>query len=155
LITPLPDGPVAHHDTGPVDPVTALTPATLGRAIDELSTRDAGLAGIVARYGPPPMWARDPGFPTLVHLVLEQQVSLASARAPFDRLRVAADPLTPAALLALDDAALLAIGFSRQKRRYARALATAILDGSLDLAGLPLLTDEEVDGPWPRRPASG
>ncbi len=103
------------------------------------------------------MWARDPGFPTLVHLILEQQVSLASALAAFDRLRVAADPLTPETFLALDDAALLAIGFSRQKARYGRALATAVRDGSLDLERLPALDDDGVDraltavpgiGPW-------
>jgi DNA-3-methyladenine glycosylase II len=103
------------------------------------------------------MWAREPGFATLVHLVLEQQVSLASARATFVRLNAATDPLTPAAFLALDDPTLLAIGFSRQKARYGRALAVAVLDGSLDLDGLAVLDDAEVDrrltavpgvGPW-------
>ena len=112
-----------------VPPVSALTDASLAAAASELAARDPALGAVVDRYGLPPMWARDPGFPTLVHLILEQQVSLASALAAFDRLRVAADPLTPETFLALDDAALLAIGFSRQKARYGRALATAIRDG--------------------------
>ena len=81
------------------------------------------------------MWDREPGFPTLLHIVLEQQVSLASAQAAFDRLRAAADPLTPARFLELTDAELLAIGFSRQKARYGRALAEAIETGALDLDG--------------------
>ncbi len=105
----------------------------------------------------PPLWAREPGFPTLVHLILEQQVSLASAKAAFDRLVVATDPLTPDSLLRLDDAELLAIGFSRQKARYSRALAWAVASGDLDLEALTDADDDEVDrrlttvpgiGPW-------
>lgn len=134
-----------------------LDEARLLDAVDALAASDPALGAVVARYGPPPLWAREPGFPTLVHLILEQQVSLASAQAAFDRLRIAADPLTPATLLALDDAQLLAVGFSRQKARYARALAAAVEDGSLDIAGLPQLGDDAVDaeltalpgiGPW-------
>ena len=98
-----------------------LDEATLATAVAALAARDADLAGIVARYGPPPLWDRAPGFATLLHIVLEQQVSLASAQAAFDRLRAAADPLTPARFLELSDAELLAIGFSRQKARYGRA----------------------------------
>jgi DNA-3-methyladenine glycosylase II len=77
-----------------------------------------------------------------VHIILEQQVSLASARAAFDRLVAATDPLTPGAFLRLTDADLLAIGFSRQKTRYGRALASAVLDGSLDLDALIDLDDD-------------
>jgi DNA-3-methyladenine glycosylase II len=141
-----------------VTPQTALDDALLLRAVDELAARDPALAGVVARFGPPPMWAREPGFPTLVLLILEQQVSLASARAAFDRLLVrTGSPVTPGALLALSDAELLAAGFSRQKTRYARALATAVGDGSLDIEALAALDDDGVDaaltalpgiGPW-------
>jgi DNA-3-methyladenine glycosylase II len=134
-----------------------LDEARLLDAVDVLAAADPALGAVVARHGPPPLWAREPGFPTLVHLILEQQVSLASAQAAFDRLRAAADPLTPASLLALDDAQLLAVGFSRQKARYARALAAAVADGSLDIGGLASLDDDAVDaeltalpgiGPW-------
>ena len=103
-----------------------LTAPSLAAAVEELAARDSDLAGIVARHGPPPLWDRAPGFGTLLHIVLEQQVSLASAQAAFDRLRAVADPLTPAGFLALTDAELLAIGFSRQKASYGRALATAV-----------------------------
>jgi DNA-3-methyladenine glycosylase II len=140
-----------------VPPVPTLTDASLAMAVSELATRDPDLGRTVARFGPPPMWAREPGFPTLVHLILEQQVSLASALAAFERLRAATDPLTPEAFLALSDAELLAIGFSRQKARYGRALATVVLEGSLDLDGIAALDDHAVDaaltavpgiGPW-------
>ncbi len=134
-----------------------LTDMSLADAVADLRARDPRLAAVINRYGPPPMWAREPGFGTLVHLILEQQVSLASAQAAFDRLRVAVDPLTPGGLLRLDDAQLLAIGFSRQKTRYARALAGRLLDGRLDLERLDALDDAGVDaaltavpgiGPW-------
>ena len=140
-----------------VPPESALNDVSLAAAARELGLRDPALGAVVDHYGLPPMWARDPGFPTLVHLILEQQVSLASALAAFERLRAAADPLTPATFLALDDVQLLAIGFSRQKARYGRALATAVRDGSLDLDGLAGLDDDGVDraltavpgiGPW-------
>lgn len=94
------------------------------------------------RIGPPPLWDRPPGFGTLLHIVLEQQVSLASARAAFDRLVLATDPLTPARFLGLTDPQLLSIGFSRQKAGYGRALAQALLDGTLDLEELARLDDE-------------
>lgn len=122
-----------------------------------LIAQDEDLAGIVSRHGPPPLWDREPGFATLLHIVLEQQVSLASAQAAFDRLRAAAAPLTPARFLELTDAELLRIGFSRQKARYGLALAEAILTGALDFAGLAARDDDEVHralqsipgiGPW-------
>lgn len=134
-----------------------LDVAALHAGVRELAARDADLAAIVERYGPPPLWDRQPGFPTLLHIVLEQQVSLASARAAFDRLLDATDPLTPAAFLALSDDELLRIGFSRQKARYGRAIAVALEDGSLDLDGLGDRPDADVVavlesmpgiGPW-------
>jgi DNA-3-methyladenine glycosylase II len=134
-----------------------LTEDTLADAVRELAARDPDLRGIVERFGPPPLWHRPAGFATLVHIVLEQQVSLASAGAAFDRLRRAVEPLTPAGFLELDDARLLAIGFSRQKSRYVRNLAREIASAGLDLDSLANLPDDEVQrrlvaltgiGPW-------
>jgi DNA-3-methyladenine glycosylase II len=134
-----------------------LTAESLAAAVREVARRDAVLAGIVERFGTPPLWDRPPGFATLVHIILEQQVSLASAAAAFARLRARVDPLTPDGFLTLSDADLLEIGFSRQKARYARALSAAIVDGTLDLDGLQRLDDDEVErelvavpgiGPW-------
>ncbi len=72
-----------------------LNAGILSTALADLTARDPRLARIVAELGPPPLWAREPGFPTLLHIILEQQVSLASARAAFDKLAAIADPLTP------------------------------------------------------------
>ena len=128
-----------------------LTADSLSAAVRALVTLDPDLAGVVDRYGPPPLWARPPGFATLTFIILEQQVSLASARAAFERLTMATSQLTPERFLDLDDAALLAVGFSRQKARYVRGLAHAILDGRLDLPGIDRLEDTAaraaLDGP--------
>jgi DNA-3-methyladenine glycosylase II len=129
----------------------------LSLAVRKLTARDPDLAAIVERFGPPPLWDRPAGFPTLVYIVLEQQVSLASAQAAFARLCAAVNPLLPERFLELDDAQLLAIGFSRQKARYARNLARAVASGEMDLESLASLTDEDVArslvalpgiGPW-------
>ena len=142
----LPEAPPEH---------LPLTEATLAQAVDHLAGHDTLLGASVARHGRPPLWAREPGFATLVHIVLEQQVSLASAQAAFDRLRAARDPLSPAAFLELDDRALLAIGFSRQKARYGRELARAVADRRLVLEELPWLDDDAVDAQLTRVPGIG
>jgi len=118
-----------------------LTRRSLLRAARDLAVRDPDLAAVLDTCGPPPLWARDPGFHTLIHIILEQQVSLASARAAYNRLVAATGRLTPERLLELSDAELKGIGFSRQKTAYGRGLAQAILDGRLDLASLAALDD--------------
>ena len=109
-----------------------------------MAGRDRDLARIYAELGAPPTWFREPGFPTLIHIILEQQVSLASARAAFTRLLVAAAPLTPERFLKLDDAQLKAVGFSRQKTTYGRNLACSITDGKLKLETFGEMNDREV-----------
>jgi DNA-3-methyladenine glycosylase II len=96
------------------------------QAMRDLAQRDADLAAVLEKYGPPPLWVRDPGFPTLVYIILEQQVSLASARAAYQRLQQAVTPITPGRFLKLTDGELKRIGFSRQKTHYTRLLAEAI-----------------------------
>ncbi len=119
-----------------------LDQPTLHRAAAELAARDARLAAILAAHGLPPLWAREPGFPTLLHIILEQQVSLASARAAFDKLAAVAAPLTPQRFLELDDVTLKAVGFSRQKARYGRELAAALVSDNLDLDEVAEMEDD-------------
>ncbi len=134
-----------------------LDDKTLLIAVEALTKSDPHLRVVVDRYGPPPLWGRDPGFPSLLKIILEQQVSLASAQATYDKLLTRVNLLTPEGLLLLSDEELRAAGFSRQKTRYVRILAEAIIDGSLDLDGLIHLDNEEVMskltaltgiGPW-------
>jgi DNA-3-methyladenine glycosylase II len=109
-----------------------------------LTGRDRDLARLLAEFGTPPTWFREPGFPTLVHIILEQQVSLASARAAFTRLLSLASPLTPGRFLALDDSQLRGAGFSRQKTIYGRHLAEAVAVGQLNLEAFDAMDDAEV-----------
>lgn len=124
--------------------ITRLDFQSYRRGLTDLGGRDADLGMVLHEFGPPPMWDREPGFPTLIHIILEQQVSLASARACFDKLTAAVGELTPESLLALDEDAFKRIGFSRQKTEYARVLAAALMDGDLDLEALENLPDDDV-----------
>ena len=136
---------------------TSLTRKTFSQAIQIISDRDTDLAGVIKVLGPPPFWTRRPGFASLIHIILEQQVSLASARAAFDRLLGLISPFTPDRFLKLDDASLKSCGFSRQKAAYGRNLAQVIVDGHLKLSALATKDDRTIRsellkvkgiGPW-------
>ena len=113
-------------------------------AVAELAQRDLDLAAVVEKYGRPPLWVREPGFPSLVYIILEQQVSLASARAAYQRLVAATKPLTPPRFLRLSETELKTIGFSRQKALYTRLLAEALDRGHFDLRHLHDLHDDSA-----------
>ena len=125
--------------------------------VDALSARDPDLRAVVAQFGPPPLWARRPGFATLVQIVLEQQVSLASARATYGRLRDTWGDITAERFATLTAAQMQSAGVTRQKAGYCLGIAQQIIDGSLDLRRLGRADDEEVRarlveirgiGPW-------
>jgi DNA-3-methyladenine glycosylase II len=138
-------------------PPKRLDEASLARGVRALSKVDEDLARVVRAHGRPPMWEREPGFPALVLTILEQKISLDSARAVFARLLALAPRLTPSAMLALDDSALRAAGFSRQKALYCKLAALSIVEGRLDLDALEHLEDDAARaalvslkgvGPW-------
>jgi len=111
-----------------------LTTVTLQAGARQLATSDRDLARIVKQHGCPPMWGRQPGFATLVWIILEQQVSIASARTLFRRLRIAlGGHVTPAAVTHAGISGLREFGLTRQKARYCNELAQRLLDGALDL----------------------
>ena len=114
-------------------------------ACKRLSKQDEDLAFIFQTYGVPPLWAREPTFSTLLHIILEQQVSVASALSAFNKLREKlSDEITPENLLSLSDTEMKAVYFSRQKTVYARDLARNIANGSLDLDSFENLSNEEI-----------
>ena len=130
---------------------------TLGRAARELAETDSRLGRLLEENGVPPLWARDGGFPSLVKIILEQQVSLDSAAAAYANLESALGSIAPEGFLTLGDARLKEIGFSRQKASYVRGLAAGLLDGTIDLAALPAMADTAARdyltsirgiGPW-------
>lgn len=121
-----------------------LTKKIYNEALRELILRDADLLRIYKTHGAPPTWQREEGFHTLVHIILEQQVSLASAKAAFDKLSKTISVVNPENFLTLDDATLKQIGFSRQKTLYCRLLAEEIAEEKLDLKALAKMHDAEV-----------
>jgi DNA-3-methyladenine glycosylase II len=106
---------------------------TLVKYCKQLCKKDAELLDTFEQYGYPPFWHRDPNFEILIHIILKQQVSLASARAAMDKLRVKLPKITPVILLSLSDEEMRVCYFSRQKMVYTRALAQVIEDKSLNL----------------------
>lgn len=111
---------------------------------DKLATKDRHLSGIIKEHGYPPLWKRTPSFETLVHIILEQQVSLASARAALNKLKQKLGRISAGKLLALSDDELRACYFSQQKTKYARCLAEAIVSKQIDLRKLAALDDAEI-----------
>lgn len=115
-------------------------------AAQQLAARDRALRQILKDHGPPPMWERKAGFPTLIHIILEQQVSLTSAAATMNRLQRAIVPFQPERFVELGWSNLKAMGLTRQKTEYCLHLAEAIVDKRIHLSRLGRMPDEEVKG---------
>jgi len=134
-----------------------LTAATFRSGLKALATRDADLARVLDRHGPPPFWRRKPCFTTLVRIILEQQVSLTSAFAVYQRLTLVVSPFSATRFRQIDPELIRKAGLTRQKRAYCYHLADAIAQRRLCLNHLHQLPDEEVRkallqvkgiGPW-------
>lgn len=121
-----------------------LTEDSLYRAAKSLARRDQDLASIFKSLGPPPLWARPPGFSTLVKIILEQQVSLASAASLFTRLKKNTTPFRPARMIELGEAHLKSQGLTRQKTAYCLHLAESVHTKRLRLSQLSLMNDADV-----------
>ena len=115
-----------------------------GDAIDQLIARDQDLALVIERWGRPKQMLRSPGFATLLRIILGQQVSLTAATSIFKRLNDQLPEITPTNFLNLQAEQLKAIGFSRQKTTYCRALAEAIVSQELNIDNLDLLSDKAI-----------
>ena len=127
-----------------VDTAARLDEARLLQGTHALAAIDPDLAGIVDRHGAPPLWDRKPGFETLVRIILEQQVSLASADAALIRLVGATGAIEPQAIAIAGEEALRAAGQTRQKSRYLVGLARDVLDGRLDLDAVAAADDDDA-----------
>lgn len=147
-------GRIVHGET---HPARLLTRALLSEGARQLAGRDADLARIHRRLGDPPIWGRRPGFPALVKIILEQQVSLRSAAAMYRRIDDHAGGMTPHAVDRLGVAGLRRLGVTRQKAAYCHGLARQVIDGTLDLSAIARAPDDEgrrllLDvrglGPW-------
>lgn len=138
-------------------PVYQLTRDSMRSALLELAGRDALLNSLLERYGTPPLWQRTQSFATLVHIILEQKVSLASAQAVMQRVCKLCPGMQPEQFLGIDHSCLRAAGLSERKISYCYSIAEALVSQRLKLSALRKLTDTEVTetlvavrgiGPW-------
>ena len=136
-------------------PLRKLTRQSLAEAAEALAARDCYLGSIYQTHGVPPMWVRPPGFLTLLRIVLEQQVSLISARAVFERLKSNIEPFTASGFIEAGEASLRALGVTRQKAHYCVQVAHAFTNRDLQRIGR--MNDEDAHaaltsikgvGPW-------
>jgi DNA-3-methyladenine glycosylase II len=111
---------------------------------DKLAKLDPDLAGIINTYSYPPFWSRPNTFESLVHIILEQQVSLASALSALNKLRERIQEVTPARILLLTDAELRECYLSRQKAAYIKYLAEAVISGQINLMAFEQMEDDEI-----------
>jgi DNA-3-methyladenine glycosylase II len=121
-----------------------VTDQTLSFGVHYLCQKDQDLHTVINLYGYPPLWNRKPGFASLLRIILEQQVSLASAAACYGKLEDRIGEIIAESVLRLHDSELREIGFSRQKAAYARNLAQLIVAGEINLPALQNKTDDEV-----------
>jgi len=111
---------------------------------NKLAKKDRHLYSIIKQFGYPPVWTRRANFQTLIHIILEQQVSLASAKAALNKLKEKIGTVTPKKLLALSDEELRSCYFSRQKTVYARCLGNALVSKQIILRTFSNLDDAEI-----------
>src|SRR5690348_2300799 len=127
-------------------------------AIEALLAADARFHPVLARTGRPPFKPRRKhGFEALVDIVVSQQLSIAAADTIFGRVKEKVSPFTPENLLATSAEILRACGLSAPKQKHMKSIATAILDGSLDLKRIRAMHDDDARahlvaikgiGPW-------
>ncbi len=139
------------------EPLRRLDTGSLRRGVAHLVGADPDLGGVVRRNGPPPLWARRPGIATLVRIILEQQVSLASGQAIFRRLENHLGEVTPEAIILCGASDLRRLGLTRQKAAYCVAVAEQVRAGELSLRRVARAPDvtarQELQrvkgiGPW-------
>lgn len=107
------------------------------QAINHLSQKHTIFDEIIKKYGLPKIPKRPQGFETLVLLILEQQVSIDSAKATYLKIKAEHATFQPEILINVSDEQYRTFGVSRQKTTYIKALATAILNEEINLESLP------------------
>jgi DNA-3-methyladenine glycosylase II len=133
------------------------TEADLDLALAALGKVEPRFVALMATAGRPPLRRRPHGFAALATIVVNQQLSTASASAIWGRIAAAFDPFEPAAILRARPARLARLGLSAAKIKTLKAIARAVARGELTLAALAELAAEDAHaaltavhgiGPW-------
>jgi len=126
------------------DEILTFNTSNFHEMCDFLANCDQHLKSIIENHGYPPMWNRENTFETLVHIILEQQVSLASALAALHKLKEKITEITPENILSLTDAEMRECYVSRQKNTYIKSLANSILERKINLEKFQKMSDEKI-----------
>lgn len=133
------------HNNFTLQPVIISIMSIVNPAHIKLLLKSDPVFGLIKeRYGIPPNWSRPPGFVSLCKIILEQQVSLASANAHFKKLDGYIKAFTPANILLLTDEEMRACQVSRQKAVYLRSLSNAIVNNDINLETLHRLNEAGI-----------
>lgn len=114
------------------------------KTIQQLIAKDKIFQLIYDDYGSPPDWSREEGFESLLRIILEQQVSLASAKAAYEKLKNKIEIISPENILMLSEDELKQCYFSKQKIKYVKGLASDILNKKINLSELKSLSIDEI-----------
>jgi len=112
--------------------------------IDLLSAKDPVLASVIEKHGAPVIQIREQGFAAMVHIILEQQVSIASAKATYRKIQEFFGDVTPQNMVAASNEQFRELGVSRQKTAYIKDMATRVIEGSLDFESFAQKPVEDV-----------
>lgn len=123
---------------------TPPSPTDIAAARERLAALDPALARAHAQTPKLDWRLRPGGFEGLLRMIVEQQVSLASAASVWARLQVGLGEITPEALLAHDVDSLRGMGLSRQKTTYGHGIALAQIEGRIDLEHMQTLSDADA-----------
>ena len=123
--------------------IRILDVALWNEAIDLLETNDPIFGAIESRFGRPPFFLRKQGYTSLIHIILEQQVSLQSAQKIFDRMQLVLGTVEPQSVAAAVSTQWKTIGVTRQKKAYIQGIACAVLEGDFDFDSLDQLPPKE------------
>jgi DNA-3-methyladenine glycosylase II len=112
--------------------------------IDFLGSKDPILKDILIAFGHPIIQKRDEGFASMCHIILEQQVSIESAKACFVKIQNRLQEITPETIQNATDEDLRYCGVSRQKSSYLKDLASKVLSNQIDFETFPFKTEQEI-----------
>lgn len=113
-------------------------------ALEYLTAKDKILAEIIEKFGIPKLQKREEGFASMCHIILEQQVSIASAKACYEKISNSLEEITPASILNAADQTLRNCGVSRQKIIYLKHLAEKVISKQLDFESFVSKSEAEI-----------
>ena len=114
------------------------------QAISYLTSKDETLKFILDNFGNPIIQKREEGFASMCHIILEQQVSIASAKACYVKLENHFKTISPEIILNSNDDELRNCGVSRQKIIYLKDLANKVLSNAIDFQSYATKSEEQI-----------